>query len=281
MAARHDVVLADGRHLSVHDSGGEPSSGLTVVWHTGSPQTGALIAPVVEAAERRGVRLVSYGRPGYADSTRRIGRDVASAASDVDQFTTVLGVDRFAVMGASGGGPHALSCAALLRERVVGAVTFAGIAPFTPAFDWFGGMQAPGGLRSALAGGVGARERFAETDDFDAASFVARDWKTLEGPWSALGEDAQAAGRAGAEGLVDDDVAFTTPWGFDLAEIACPGLIVQGGLDRVVPRAHGEWLAGSVTDAELWLRPSDGHISVLEAVPMAFDWLLAVAAKNV
>ena len=60
----------------------------------------------------------------------------------------------------------------------------------------------------------------------------------------------------------------------DLADVAAPVLVVQGVLDRVVPPAHGEWMAQVVPDAELWLRPDDGHVSVLDAVPAAMDWLL-------
>jgi pimeloyl-ACP methyl ester carboxylesterase len=70
-------------------------------------------------------------------------------------------------------------------------------------------------------------------------------------------------------------VAFVTPWGFDVADIAAPVLLVQGGQDRVVPPAHAEWLLRANPSAELWLRPRDGHISVLDAIPVAMDWLCA------
>jgi pimeloyl-ACP methyl ester carboxylesterase len=82
----------------------------TVVWHHGSPRTGALLEPLQSAAARRGIRLLSYGRPSYGGSSPRPGREVASAAADVAQLADVFGVARFAVMGASGGGPHALAC---------------------------------------------------------------------------------------------------------------------------------------------------------------------------
>lgn len=275
MATKHDVVVSDGRHLIVHDSGPDPEARLVVLWHTGSPQTGALLEPVLDAAASRRIRVVSYARPGYVESTRLVGRDVASAAADVAAIADVVGVDRFAVAGASGGGPHTLACAALLPERVVGAVTLAGVAPYTGALEWFDGMQAPGGLRAALDG-TAAREQFAEIDEFDASSFIARDWAALESTWRSLGRDAGAAAEAGPFGLVDDDVAFVTPWGFDPADITRPVLVVQGGLDRVIPRRHGEWLLESIPGAEFWLRPEDGHVSVLAALPVALDWLLAL-----
>jgi pimeloyl-ACP methyl ester carboxylesterase len=184
-------------------------------------------------------------------------------------------VDRFAVMGSSGGGPHALACAALLPDRVTGVVCFAGIAPYTERFDWFAGMVAPGGLRAALAGRE-SRARHAKTDEFDRESFTGADWAALAGAWASMGADAVRAGEAGPDGLIDDDVAAVTPWGFELGAVAAPVLLVQGGADRVIPPAHADWLLRDLPAAELWLRPRDGHISVLHACPVAMDWLRAV-----
>jgi pimeloyl-ACP methyl ester carboxylesterase len=263
-----------GRVLVAHDSG-LPDPLLTLVWHTGSPQTGALLPPLLAGAVERRIRVVSYGRPSYGGSTPNPGRDVASAAADVAAVLDALGIDRFGTMGASGGGPHALACAALLPGRVSGAVTLAGIAPYTAEFDWFGGMRSPGGLRSALEGGRPARAAYAATSRFDPEQFVEPDWAALEGAWGALGEDAQRAEQEGPDGLIDDDCAFVRPWGFDLADVRVPVLVVQGGRDRVVPQAHGEYLARRLPTAELELRPEDGHVSVLRAVPAALDRLLS------
>jgi len=222
----------------------------------------------------RGIRLLSYGRPSYGRSSPNPGRDVASAAADVARVADALGVDRFGVMGASGGGPHALACAALLGDRVTGAVCLAGIAPRTDEFDWFAGMADDRGLRVAVEGRE-ARARFAEVEEFDPESFTAADWAALEGPWESLGDDAQRAGTEFNDGLIDDDVAIASPWGFDPATIPAPALLVQGGEDRVVPPAHAVWLLNRCQRGELWLRPRDGHVSVLDAAPVAMDWLAA------
>jgi pimeloyl-ACP methyl ester carboxylesterase len=267
-----DVLsLPDGRRLDVYDTG--PAPGPTVLWHHGSPQTGALLDPLVAATRARDMRLVSYARPSYGTSTPQPGRTVAAAGTDVAAIADALGLDRLAMMGASGGGPHALAGAAALLGRVVGVVTIAGIAPPTEDFDWYAGMRAPDGLRAAADGGRAERAAFAETEQFDGESFIAADYAALAGPWRSLGADAGRAGEAGPDGLIDDDVAFTRDWRVDLVAIDQPVLVVQGGLDRVVPPGHAHWLVEHLAAAQLWLRPRDGHVSVLAAVPVALDWL--------
>jgi len=269
-----DVQLEEGRTLRAFDAGPADPAASTIVWHHGSPQTGAPLEPLLDAAAARGIRLLSYGRPSYGGSSPNPGRDVASAASDVARVADALGVDRFGVVGASGGGPHALACASLLGGRVTGAVCLAGIAPRTDDFDWFAGMADDRGLRAAIEGRE-ARAAFAEVEEFDPESFTAADWTALEGTWESLGEDAQRAGAEFNDGLIDDDVAIASPWGFDPGTIAAPVLLVQGGEDRVVPPTHADWLLNRCPRAELWLRPRDGHVSVLDAAPVAMDWLLA------
>jgi pimeloyl-ACP methyl ester carboxylesterase len=269
-----DVVLPDGRMLHAYDVAPPGETTLTLAWHHGSPQTGAPLDPVREAAAARGIRVFSYGRPSYGGSTARPGRDVASAAADLAAVADAFGIDRFASMGASGGGPHALAGGALLGDRVVGVVTIAGVAPFTGEFDWFDGMASPEGIRSAFDG-RSARAAFEETAEFDPSQFVAADYAALEGDWRSLGQDVGRSEAWGSDGLIDDDVALASPWGFELGDVTVPVLVVQGALDRVIPPAHGEWLAGRLPNVEFWRRPDDGHVSVLGAVPAAMDWLLA------
>ncbi|MFC7877273.1 alpha/beta fold hydrolase [Isoptericola sp. NPDC057391] len=274
---RHEVDLPDGRRLVVHDDG--PSSADAVVWHHGSPQSGELLPPVVEAARAGGLRVVSAARAGYGGSTRRPGRTVADAAADVASALDALGVARCLAVGASGGGPHALALAALRPDVVSGAVTLAGIAPY-PGHGrddlWFAGMADDGGLRSALDGRE-ARERHAKTAEFDESSFTADDYAALAGTWASLGADASRSGQAWPAGQVDDDLAFVRPWGVGLDDVTPPSLVVQGGADRVVPRHHADLLVDALPAAELWLRPRDGHVSVLAALPVALDWWRSAA----
>ena len=186
--------------LQVHDSAdGRAADAFTVLWHHGSPQTGAPLAPLLAAAAERGIRLLSYGRPSYGGSSPLPGRIVASAAFDVAQIADALGIARFAVMGASGGGPHALACAALLPDRVSGVACLAGLAPFdAEGLDWFAGMAGDGPLRAALRGRQ-AREAYETTAEFDPESFTERDYAALAGAWSALDADVGLANAAGAD----------------------------------------------------------------------------------
>ena len=267
-----EVRLPDGRIVVVH-AAGEPGAP-AVLWHHGSPQTGALLEPVVAAAAAHGLRLAGYGRPGYGGSTPHPGRDVAAAAADVAAIADALGLGRFAVMGASGGGPHALACAALLPERVTAAVTLAGLAPRDRVADWFAGMADPGALRAATRGRE-ARAAFAARRRTSIRPCSRRrTGPRSTAPWAPLGADAGAAHEAGTGGLIDDDVAFAAPWGFALEDLAAPVLVVHGGEDRMVPPAHADALVRDCPRAELWLRPRDGHVSVLDAIPAALEWIL-------
>ncbi|GAB3395953.1 alpha/beta hydrolase [Humibacter soli] len=276
MTIERDIDLADGRVVRSWDTG--PSSGdLTIIWHHGTPQTGRILPPILGAAAARGIRAISCARAGYPGTSVLQGRTVADAAADVVAVADGLGLERYATVGASGGGPHALACAAI-DERVFAAVTFASIAPYTDAYPWFAGMASPGGLESGLKG-RDARRLYGETAEFDPSAFIDADWQALQGAWTSLGADANRASALATIdggipwGEIDDDVAFTKDWAVDLAAIGCPVLVVQGGLDRVIPRSHGEWLAANLPAAQLWLRPADGHVAVLEALPVALDWL--------
>jgi pimeloyl-ACP methyl ester carboxylesterase len=267
-----DLRLADGRDLRIHDTGDGDTA---LVWHHGTPQTGALYEPLLGLARQRGFRLVSCARPGYGGSTPQPGRTVGSVASDLAHAADVLCLDRFAVMGSSSGGSHALACAALLPGRVTGVACFAAIAPYTGDDSWFAGMADDGALRAATAGRE-ARLRYGEQSEFDPATFTTADFDALSGTWEAMGVDAGTAGRAGPDGQVDDDIALVTPWAADLALIEAPVLLVQGEQDRVAPRTHAEQLARTLPQSEMWFRADDGHISVLDACPEAMDWLLEV-----
>ena len=276
MVTEADLELSDGRTLHFYDTGGDGR--LAVFWHHGTPNIGAPPEPLFPAADRLGLRWVSYDRPGYGGSTPYPGRDVASAAGYAAAVADALGIDEFAVMGHSGGGPHALACGALLPGRVLAVVSGAGLAPFGAAgLDWFAGMAASGvaSLRAA-AEGRAAKERYEASGVEYDPEFSPADLAALSGAWSWLGSVVGPAVKDGPGGLIDDDLAYVAPWGFDPAQARPPVLILHGGRDRVVPSSHGRWLAGRCPSAELRLYPDDGHISVLNSGAAALDWIAGI-----
>ncbi|HTF61027.1 MAG TPA: alpha/beta fold hydrolase [Actinomycetes bacterium] len=276
MVAQTDLLLSDGRTLHAYDAWADGAEGcLAVFWHHGTPNIGAPPEPLLPAAAERGIRWVSYDRPGYGGSTPHPGRDVASAAADVASVADALGIERFAVMGHSGGAAHALACAALLPERVLAAVCGSGLAPYhAEGLDWFAGMAAAGAaeLRAAAKGRAALADHLASAE-FDPELFTPADHAALAGAWSWLLTVVEQAREGGLGGMVDDDLAGVAPWGFDPGQVRPPVLFLHGAQDRMVPSSHGEWLARRTPSAELWLRPDDGHVSVLDAAEAAQGWL--------
>lgn len=279
-----DVSPGGGRVLHVYDTGpavagtaGARGARLPVFWLHGTPMIGAPPVPLFPAAAEHGVRWVSYDRPGYGGSSPVPGRDVASGAADVAVIADALGLDRFAVLGQSGGGPYALACAALLPHRVIGAVSMSGRAPYpADGLDWLAGMR-PGSaaeLNATLAGRDALAALIASEDDFDPEMFTPADHAALAGNWKWISTVVGPALEQGTDGLIDDALAAVRPWGFDPAAITTPVLLVHGTADRVMPSAHSEWLARHIGgSAELALVKDAGHISVFDAAPEALGWL--------
>jgi pimeloyl-ACP methyl ester carboxylesterase len=181
-----DLQLGDGRNLHAYHTGADEADGrLTVFWHHGSPNIGAPPEPLFSTADRLGIRWVAYDRPGYGGSTPRPERDVASAADDASAVADALGIERFALMGHSSGGSHALACAALLPERVLGVLVVAGMAPFgAEGLDWFDGLGPAGvaELRAAAAGRAALEKHLAQSED--EPEFTPEDEAALAGGWS-------------------------------------------------------------------------------------------------
>ena len=144
------LALPDGRTLEAVDEG-DPD-GTLLIFHHGSPGAAVAFEPFDRAAAERGIRLVTLSRAGFGDSSRHEGRSVASAAADAAALADHLGAERFLTMGWSGGGPHALACAALLPERVPAAATIAGVAPYdAEGLAWTDGMGESNQIEYPLA----------------------------------------------------------------------------------------------------------------------------------
>jgi pimeloyl-ACP methyl ester carboxylesterase len=285
-----EVVASDGRVLEVVVAG--PADGIPLVLHHGTPGSALPYAPFIDAAAARGLRHVTYARPGYGGSTRLYGRSVADCAADTARVLDHLGAERCYTLGWSGGGPHAFACAALLPGRVVAAGTIASIAPFdAEGLDWTAGMgeenlvefeaiaageEALAALLEEIAPAFGAATPEAIVEAFgDLVSEV--DKAALTGDLAQYTVDGlQEALREGFWGWFDDDFAMVRHWGFELDDIDVPFTIWQGAQDRMVPFAHGEWLAAHMPQARARLLPEHGHLSLaVDSFPMILDELIA------
>jgi pimeloyl-ACP methyl ester carboxylesterase len=286
------ITTPDGRDLEVVSAG--PDDGRCLLWHSGTPSAAGIFAPALAEAVKRDLRFVTFSRPGYATSTARPGRSVGDVAADVTTILDTLGFDSFFCAGQSGGGPHALACAALLPDRVLATATLAGVAPWpAEGLDWFSGMG-PENLEEfgASMKGTEALTPYLEADaahlrdvkpDDVAASLGGLvgdvDKRALTGAYAQfVSASFQRSVSSGIAGWRDDDLAFVNPWGFELSSISTPVAIWQGGEDRMVPMAHGAWLASHIAGAEQHLLPPEGHLSLaLTRFGDILDGLLSMA----
>ena len=295
----------DGRTLAFA-TWGDPA-GFPILSLHGTPGCRFNRWPNEELYDRLGVHLVTHDRAGYGQSDRHHGRSVADEAADVAALADALGLDRFGVIGGSGGGPHVLACAALLSDRIVRATCVVGVAPFGPPGldedDWLAGMDEENVKeeRKALAGEevltpfLEEQQRISEErvavdpstllDDFELSE---SDRAQLARPeyMLAITESTSEQAANGVGGWVDDDLAFLKPWGFDVGAVSVPVLIRYGLTDVLVPPQHGEWLAANVPGCIVEVEASAGHLGDDPEEQIASDarWLrdgVAPAAASV
>jgi pimeloyl-ACP methyl ester carboxylesterase len=291
----------DGRTLA-YAVWGDPD-GYPVFGLHGTPGCRLERWPHEELYTGAAVCFVTHDRAGYAKSDRRRGRRIADEVDDVRALADELGFERFGVTGASGGGPHALACAALLSDRVERTVCVVGVAPFgTPGLEydaWVGG-QDPENVKEfgwALAGEEVLTPALTKLRE-EVVARVAVDPSTVLGDFDlseadraqlATAERIQIIRESVAEqaagdiwGWVDDDLAITRPWGFDVSAITIPVLIRYGLTDVLVPAAHGEWLAANVPGCLVKVDGVGGHLGVAPADEIAENlrWLATGVAPD-
>jgi pimeloyl-ACP methyl ester carboxylesterase len=287
------IATPDGRSLCVHDAG-DPT-GFPVLMHHGTPMSGLPYGAHDALAREQRIRLLGYDRPGYGGSTRHAGRRVADCAADASAIADALSLERYGSWGISGGGPHVLACAALSDERLVAVASLAAVAPIgADGLDWLEGMGEENHVEFGKAReGEAALRPYLETEAAgilaaaDAEDLV-RVMETLLGPadravlTGAFAEyllDTDRHGLApGIDGWLDDDLAFDAEWGFDIASIDRPVLLLHGEDDRFVPVSHGRWLAARIPGVDARIDASDGHLTLIERrLREVNEWLLAHA----
>jgi pimeloyl-ACP methyl ester carboxylesterase len=236
------VEVPGGRNLHIEVTG--PESGLPLIFHHGTPGSVRRFTGFQRAVHQHGLRLVRYSRAGYGQSGRLPGRTIADVVPDITAILDYIGAPRCLVAGRSGGGPHCLATAALLPDRVAGALVIASFAPYdAPGVDFLAGM---GELNIELFGralrgepelrpALEARARDLGANDSAA---ILRGWRTLlpdvdraviTGEYAVdLAANSAEGLRLGVDGWVDDDLAFVRHWGFSVADIAVPTFIWHG-----------------------------------------------------
>jgi pimeloyl-ACP methyl ester carboxylesterase len=283
------LLTPDGRRLDVWLAG--PEDGAPLLWIPGTPSSGLPFGRFVDQLAERGLRYVSFSRPGYGASSRRPGRSVADVVEDARTVLDSIGAESAWVMGWSGGGPHALACAALMPDRVRGTAVVAGVAPYpAEGLDFMAGM-----------GEENVEEFSAALEGPEALiPFKERNWPVMREVTApevadSLGDLVDHVDRGSVRddfaewlaalfrdglresywGWFDDDMAFVRPWGFALGTIRGPVHIWQGAHDRMVPYAHGEWLAAHVGGACPHLFADESPLTlVVDAMPRIVDELI-------
>jgi pimeloyl-ACP methyl ester carboxylesterase len=289
-AIEHVVETGDGRRLAVVEDG--DAGGIPVLVHNGTPNSRLLYKHHVEDAAARGIRLISYDRPGCGGSTPAPGRTVADCAGDVRAICSALHIDRLLTWGVSGGGPHVLACAALLPDLVVAAASVASLAPYgVEGLDYFEGMGQLNvdDMQLYFRDKTAARAKV-DTDREEMLASTPEEVATilqslLSGPDAAvlsgdlaayLEQSAQSGLAPGGEGWWEDGSAHLEAWGFDLGAISIPVLLLHGEQDQFVPFGHGVWLAAHIPGVEPRLTADDGHLTMAERrIGDVHEWLLS------
>ncbi|MFK8910821.1 alpha/beta fold hydrolase [Streptomyces sp. YS-3] len=283
------IRTPDGRNLAV-ESRGDPRGRPVFLLH-GTPGSRHGPAPRSTVLYRMGVRLITFDRPGYGDSDRRPGRRVGHAAQDVAAIADALGLGEFAVVGRSGGAPHALSCAALLGGRTARAVALVPLAPRdAEGLDWFHGMTEDNVLAYTIAAGgpravATAFEGRAAAIRADPRATVTSMHAMVPGPDREVLADAAirallvrnfAEGlRCSADGWVDDILALSSPWEFRPEDIRTPVLLWHGAQDAFAPAHHTRWLAERIPGARLEVPSDQAHFGALSVFTWALRWAVA------
>lgn len=285
---QYTVTLSDGRKLEVVDAGerGNPA----IIAHNGTPVAPGFLTSQIEDALAKGLRLITFGRPGYGKSTRHRARSVVSAARDTAELADLLELDRFATWGHSGGGAHALACGAMLADRLVGVAAIASVAPYgVDGLDFLAGMGQENieEFGAALKGEAELQSylqtKVPESSEIDPKE-VAEEMKSLLcEPDKEVFESSNGTEFAklilngmqyGLYGWLDDDIAFVKPWGFSLNDIRVPVQLWQGSEDLMVPFNHGKWLAQSIPSVEAHLLNNEGHMSIfIKYISDIHEWL--------
>ena len=266
------VRLPDGRRMGVAMHG-DPE-GRPVVLNHGTPASRLGFEFVDAPARARGVRVLCPDRPGIGRSDPRPLRTLAEWADDTVALADVLGIDRFAALGYSGGGPYALAAAGGAPDRVSVAGLIAGVGPLDGPDARQGlaktdlqlldlARRRPWAARALLrALRLGARVSPASALRSFKKEVSAVDQRVLDEQGPGIMAFFVEALRQGPQGVVDDYLLWAAPWGFALEQVRVPVHVWQGDDDLMVPMHHAEDMAARLPNATLHRLPGVGHVSI-------------------
>ncbi|HTW00193.1 MAG TPA: alpha/beta hydrolase [Streptosporangiaceae bacterium] len=285
------VVKAPGeRRLSVESLGAPRGKPVFLLHGTPGNRNGPNPRGIV--LYRLGIRLICYDRPGYPGSDRFRARRVADAARDVEAIADQLGIERFSVVGRSGGAPHALACAAALNDRVICAAALGSLAPYDAmGEEWKIGM-AESNVQAYKYAAEDIPALEAELDGrAEQARGRGRSDGLLTGLWPELnGHEKNVIGDMGlrriiakthaealgktADGWIDDVIALSRPWGFELSDITAPVKLWYARDDVFSPPGHTHWLAKRIQNADLDVEAGAAHFGAVEILPQILAWVV-------
>ena len=270
------MELPDDRELAWLDVG-DPTATAVFAFH-GTPGSRLQVSFDEEPINAARVRFVAVDRPGYGHSTFQPGRRLADWALDVSALADHLKIDRFSVIGISGGGPHAAACARFLPDRVMSAGIVSGVAPLVE----IGSEEGMMGLNKAIVR-LARRSQHLVYPAFAISGYIARRWpevvlraaprqlpacdvEVLNRPKvkSAFMEDYRRSSSTSAVAAAQDFHLLATDWGFRLEDISPPVDVWHGDEDRNVPFSHGRHQVDRIPGARMHACPGEGHLLVVD-----------------
>jgi pimeloyl-ACP methyl ester carboxylesterase len=269
------AVLSDGRSIGYAEYGSSDQPPL-FVFH-GLPGSRLDIAEMW-ATTPTNARIIAPDRPGFGLSTFRPLARLADWADDVRQLADALGIERFLVAGFSGGGPHALSVAHYLPDRVIAAASISGAGTFSDPADRKG-MNVVNKVIFALARRTPAllwllaapQARQIKRNPGSVIDKTARNKHVPSGDRAVLSdprtreimiEAAPEMFRQGVRGFIQEAHLTVTPWGFDPATVKAPVTFWHGDADKNVPLESMRGLSSRIADCDVTVYPGEGHLIV-------------------
>lgn len=266
------ITLRDGATLAYAEYG-KPDGHPLFLLH-GTPGA-RLVHPGAVMAGAANTRIITLDRPGYGRSERTCRGGMVERAEEVAQLADALGIERFAVIGVSGGGPYAAACGWRLPERVtaVGLISSPAPLPAATAEDRGTGISDEEVEAARTLSWLDFLEWFKEQQGnatLEVEPLMASFLDTMpacDKPVFVLPEVQgyfrlvlREAFLQGLEGWAWDSWTLARPWGFDVQDIGVRTYLWHGLEDRAVPVKQGEFLAQTIPSCVATFYPDTGHL---------------------